>query len=76
MSNDEICMANRCLHWSIYWDEETDEYYECCSAAYDTPKESIPENCPCIDEFTAHALMNLKENKDDKDGDNKFKDIG
>jgi len=25
---------------------------------------------------TAHALMNLKENKDDKDGDNKFKDIG
>lgn len=51
MSNDEICMANRCLHWSIYWDEETDEYYECCSAAYDTPKESIPENCPCIDEF-------------------------
>ncbi len=51
MSNDEICMANRCLHWSIYWDEENDEYYECCSAAYDTPKESIPENCPCINEF-------------------------
>lgn len=46
--DDGICTKTECDFYTAYRDDENPFYLGKCRARWDTPKEYIPKDCPCM----------------------------